>query len=54
MWGVWCKGVQCSMTSELKHIRISSLDSLIVTSLQWNTKNFGNALVAHPLGLNFF
>jgi hypothetical protein len=31
--GVWCKGIQCSMMGELKHIKISSLKSLIIASL---------------------
>jgi hypothetical protein len=25
IWGVWCKGVQCSVMGELKQIKISSL-----------------------------
>jgi hypothetical protein len=28
IWGVWCKGVQCSMMGELKQIKISSLISM--------------------------
>jgi hypothetical protein len=31
IWGVWCKGVQCSMISELKQIKISSLKSWTIT-----------------------
>jgi hypothetical protein len=33
IWGVWCKGIQCLVVGELKHIKISSLKSLIIASL---------------------
>jgi hypothetical protein len=33
IWGVRCKGIQCSMMGELKHIKISSLKYLIIASL---------------------
>jgi hypothetical protein len=32
-WGVWCKGVQCLVMGELKHIKILSLKFLIIASL---------------------
>jgi len=32
IWGVWCKGIQCSMMGELKQIKISSLKPLIIAS----------------------
>jgi hypothetical protein len=31
IWGVWCKGVQCSVISELKEIKISNLKSWVIT-----------------------
>jgi hypothetical protein len=33
IWGVWCKGIQCLVMGEFKHIKISSLKYLIIASL---------------------
>jgi hypothetical protein len=42
---VWSDGVQCSVMSYLKHLKISSSKSLIVVSLPLNTTKFCKALV---------
>jgi hypothetical protein len=45
IWGVWCKGIQCSMIGELKHIKISSLKSLIIASLFMEYKEVLTSLI---------
>jgi hypothetical protein len=48
IWGVWCKGVQCLVMSDLKHNKISNLRSLIITSLPLEYEEFFKRLNWRP------
>jgi hypothetical protein len=45
LWGVWYKGDQCSMMSELKQIMILSLNFFVVASLPLDYKEVVESLV---------
>jgi hypothetical protein len=49
IWGVWWKGVQGLMISDLQHIKILSLKSPILHFCLWKTKKFCKALVGTPI-----
>jgi hypothetical protein len=49
IWGVWWKGVQGLMISELQHIKILSLKSSILYFCLQKTNKFYKALVGTPI-----
>ncbi len=45
LWGVWYKGDQCLIMSEIKQIMILSLNFFVVASLPLDYKEVGESLV---------